>query len=394
MLGGNGKVLRRPRSPADFYALTGKTFDGGGALWGFDEASGNLMDLSAPVGFTYKTAATGWGTGVASSVETAAGDCYVHYTIPWDGQIAPAYSTMIGLCDHDVAPTLANTDFAIYWYNSTTWLRFWESGAEIDVGATAAPGDKIGVRRTGTTIEYLKNDVVVYTSLTANANPLRCSVNNYTSATYSTIVFEDDGVVVPFTWQHVAGMNVARDLIVAGAPTFNAVLNGHRGVAYPAVSAKHTAYVARIAPTESCIFGAIVTMADCVNQSHVWGGFTGVSYAMLYWSAAEMLTWRIVSGATVAVALGNPTKDARQYFVGGQIDRAAVKSRGLYARQGQITKNEASAAGVGGLYDIFGPNSYASGETKIRIELGFVLRGPQCEGATELDNLAYRLGAA
>jgi len=388
-----GKVLRRPPTSADFTALTGMSFAGGGAYYAFDEASGHLLDATDPKSLLYKAGGTAaFDNSIGSSNETAAGNCYVYATIPWDATTAPAWQVMIGLVDQATQVTLGNTDYAVYWYASTGWLRFWEYGNETDIGATATPGDKIGVRRTGTTVEYLKNDVVIHTSATANSNALRASLNIYALDALVQITYEIAGTATDVTWQATANVFEARDLQVTGAPTFQSVLNGGRGIQYTG-AARHIGHVSRIPSTESFIFGAIVTLADAVNQTHVWGSFIGTSYAMFYFDGAATVSWRCVSGAAVHVQVTNPIKDTGQYVVVGQVDRTAAMSRGVVARQGRVIKNEASSVGLGGFSDVFGANTYnAAGG--VRIERGWILRGAQCEGATKLDTLAAQLGAA
>lgn len=183
-----------------------------------------------------------------------------------------------------------------------------------------------------------------------------------------------------------------RDLIVGGAPTFGDDRNGHRGIYYPALTAKHVANVISVGAGESCLFGTIASFADAVHQTHVWGQFsTGVAYAMLYWAGPTTLNWRAVSGATVSIAITGVVKDNEPYFVGGQIDRSGPTMRILAARRGVAIKGSASASGVGAVTDTFGVNAYAAANS-VHHDYGFVAKGAQCEGATVLDSVAAKLG--
>lgn len=93
------------------------------------------------------------------------GDLELCFTI---GAMIPNSVSMIGL-NSDIATdedfTSIDYGFYIYEKNNTKLLRVYESGQNKGTFPVWNTGDKLSIRRTITTIEYLVNGVVIYTSL-------------------------------------------------------------------------------------------------------------------------------------------------------------------------------------------------------------------------------------
>lgn len=395
-VGFHGNQPMRPDTAAKLLGITGHNAAVfGGALWTFDEASGDLISKAATPGYIRKTAADGFDTGVASSVETAAGDCAVTRPVVNDSHIP-----MIGLDPDDNNPiTLANTRFNLYRYAGSGNLEVWENGSPppgldaATLNVQAVVGDVIGVRRVGTAIEYTKNGITIATSPSTSTGALRAVVNQYRQYGESILTFTDAGVNVPITWQHVSGLVFQADLAVNSTPTFGDVVLGRRGIGYGAADG-HYAKAFSFGAAESFLFCGEMTIRTSVNQTQVMGSFeTGSFYSMIYESNVGELAFRAVSGATVHIVSPSfPTVGVPAFYV-GQVDRSGPTMRFLWVQKGRApVVATASCAGLGAITDRYGPCSYSSAACDIQHSWEAVLRGPQCQGSSIPTNIAARLG--
>ncbi|MEQ8425518.1 MAG: hypothetical protein RIA63_12465, partial [Cyclobacteriaceae bacterium] len=95
---------------------------------------------------------------------------------------------MIGLSDNDSNQNYTTLDFAFYLLGNGT-LRIYESGAnKATISGGYTTGTKLKIERTGTTVKYYKNDVLVYTSLVSSSSKLMADMSLKTpSGTISQI---------------------------------------------------------------------------------------------------------------------------------------------------------------------------------------------------------------
>ncbi len=131
-----------------------------------------------------KTAAAGWNAGTFSDqVITADG---------WYSTTVAETNThrMIGLSDSDTDVSFTSIDYAIY-LRSNGALGVYENGANKGEFGSYATGDVLSVQRTGSTITYLKNGSVFYTSTVASTGDLHVDTSlNTTGATLQNIVID------------------------------------------------------------------------------------------------------------------------------------------------------------------------------------------------------------
>ncbi len=111
-----------------------------------------------------KSAANGWDGGFATNGSFSA-DGYIEYTIPQTNK-----SVMAGLSTDNSSASFNTIDYAIFHASANIFI--YESGSSKGLKATCQAGDVLKVERIGTTINYLKNGEIFYTSLTASSGSL------------------------------------------------------------------------------------------------------------------------------------------------------------------------------------------------------------------------------
>lgn len=145
-----------------------------------------------------------WSAG-ASSYQVIQGDGYVAYTAPAVGS-----ESMLGLSLVDLNAGMASIDYAIY-LDALGRVYVYESNVAKNPApaVTYVAGDTFRVNRTGTTITYLKNGAVFYTSLTASSGPLvvDCSIAHEGLALTNVTLSGATPYVLPYTtfFQNVVG---------------------------------------------------------------------------------------------------------------------------------------------------------------------------------------------
>jgi hypothetical protein len=146
-----------------------------------------------------KTAATtAWDSG-ASSAQTILGNGYVEFTIPQTDFLG-----IVGLSTSDTNQSYATIGWGLLFSNAV--VSEYEV-MELGVVKTGAPivyaaGDKFRVQRTGSTITYYQNGVLVYTSLATTTAPLMfdSSIYHYTlgRGTINNIAISGGTTISPF----------------------------------------------------------------------------------------------------------------------------------------------------------------------------------------------------
>lgn len=104
---------------------------------------------------------SGWNAG-ARSRKFCAGDCQLEFSV---------LPTVVGVCagvnTNDREPTLTDIPYSFLFQKAggVATAFVYEAGLQKFTVGPYIASDKFTIRRTGTTIRYLKNNVVVYTSL-------------------------------------------------------------------------------------------------------------------------------------------------------------------------------------------------------------------------------------
>lgn len=126
---------------------------------------------------------TGWNNQVVTGTQAFSGDAEFSFTISAATLNTPQ---MIGLnSDPATNASYATIDYALYIYVNGTTRRIYiyENGAYRGLFFNPfALGDEFSIRRTGTLVEYLRNDVVFYTSTVASTSDLYVDSSFYYAA--------------------------------------------------------------------------------------------------------------------------------------------------------------------------------------------------------------------
>jgi len=150
----------------------------------------DLVGASVSGNTITKTAATGWGTGGAASVQTILADGAVEFT---PANIAT--HRMFGLSNTNVDANYFTIQYAIYAVAGGP-LRVYENGVNRGTFGAYVAGDVLRVERTGTTVTYKQNGVVFYTSTIASTGSLIADAALYhTGATITNARIYGGGVV-------------------------------------------------------------------------------------------------------------------------------------------------------------------------------------------------------
>jgi hypothetical protein len=132
-----------------------------------------------------------------------------------DGSVfasAPSNFSLINFGLSEIFLDYAHTriSYNVYFRNENE-IRVLENGSDKGPKTTYLPGDVIEIRRTGTTVRYLKNGVVFYTSTTPSTRPLYAAasianngntLSNTTSTGFtSTLDTDEDGLIDSYEQQ-------------------------------------------------------------------------------------------------------------------------------------------------------------------------------------------------
>ncbi len=140
---------------------------------GTKEGYKDLVGMSFTNDDITKTASNGWSNGGLATYGSFSGDGYLEYSIPQANK-----AMMIGLSTDNTNAHYNTIDFAIY-NTSGGSVYVYESGSSKGSQTTYQTGDVFRVERVGSTINYLKNGEVFYTSLTASSGSLIGDVTIY-----------------------------------------------------------------------------------------------------------------------------------------------------------------------------------------------------------------------
>lgn len=151
-----------------------------------------------------KTAASGWATAGASSVEMFCGDGYVEHAILNYGES----NMLFGLSTSDPDSNYNTTSYGALTGNPAQ-VEFLENGSTVFSSSPIANGDVIRVERIGSTVYLKKNGTTIYTSSTPATGPLLMDIAIHTqgNALFNPCMVVE-GVRTAVTWRNVAGLNV------------------------------------------------------------------------------------------------------------------------------------------------------------------------------------------
>lgn len=187
--------------------------------WGSETSGGHTfhhrIDHGGGDKLTKTSAANVWGDSGASSVQRipSGSDGYVEFLIP-DGN-----QRIVGLSSDDPDQDYLTVEYGMHTNAGTLYVR--ENGVIVHTN-THATGDKGSIRRTGTTIEYLKNGAVIYTSAVASSGDLYVDVAINTGLAHVTgLRLFVGGVEQVLTWTNVVAVTVeSRFVLARGANSF------------------------------------------------------------------------------------------------------------------------------------------------------------------------------
>jgi hypothetical protein len=118
----------------------------------------------------------GWNAG-ARSLKTCVGDCQAEFSVP--NSVA---GVCIGLATTDSGADFREIQYGLLFQGTAGGPRVYvyESGVQKFSGGVYASDDRFCIRRTGSIVKYLKNGVVIYTSLVpSNGQPVMLDTSLY-----------------------------------------------------------------------------------------------------------------------------------------------------------------------------------------------------------------------
>ncbi len=127
----------------------------------------NMVNTTADGNTLTKTGSNGWNAGGSSTKELAANsDGYAEITINQDNT-----HRFFGLSANDASVHFTDIDFAIFLLSNQS-IRIYELGSYKGSFGNYAKGDRLRVERANGKINYSKNGVTLYTSVTASTSSL------------------------------------------------------------------------------------------------------------------------------------------------------------------------------------------------------------------------------
>jgi hypothetical protein len=157
----------------------------------------NIVGVTATTNNLVKTAATAWGNGGASSIESVASDSFVEFTT---NDATTAKIAGLSLGDSNQADT--DIDFGIY-PSVKNKLFIIESGNLIGQFGTYIPGDVFRVESVERVVRYYKNGTLIHTSTRVPQFPaIVDTALHHTGATINNVVISD------FNFTNVVGVDI------------------------------------------------------------------------------------------------------------------------------------------------------------------------------------------
>jgi len=140
--------------------------------------------------FVPDSTASGWNKGASFGTAPANTDFTLSFQpLYMDGQATGGYS-MFGVDNADPNTNYNTIDYAIYLQNGAN-VYVYENGTSRGLHSSFTPADTFEIKRTGTTITYLKNGTVFYTSTVASSAAMvfDSSIYRYLGATNLSIAY-------------------------------------------------------------------------------------------------------------------------------------------------------------------------------------------------------------
>jgi len=256
-----------------------------------------------------------WDSG-ASSVQTIAGDGYVEV----DMTLASG-DIMVGFSATDPDQNYTTIAYAAQLVSSGS-LSVYELGS-FKATTTLGIGDRVRVERVGTTITYVKNGVVFYTSATASSGAIRIDSSISTSGAYiDSIRLNDAGAMVPVTWQNAVGVSLASYAAIAlarGKNTLRITLGTTGGIGFDGMLWQISGYLhltyksSQKASDSSKHARTIETLIQATTDNA-----DGVRYAS--WQTLLPTTWHLISAGIDDVILAPNTNNSRVVDVETETD--------------------------------------------------------------------------
>jgi RHS repeat-associated protein len=178
--------------------IASNIYDQTGQIWkksvgGIAQSSPlNLVDIvnvsvSGSV-VTSTNTTNGWNNGFASG-DFISGDGFVEWRVADTGM-----NIMVGLSKDNPNANYNTIDYALYQRSDNT-IRVYENGTMIGTFGTYVPGDILRVERLGTTVRYLHNGIVIYTSSVQSTQPLQVDASFYhVGSSIIDLRFEGDSI--------------------------------------------------------------------------------------------------------------------------------------------------------------------------------------------------------
>jgi hypothetical protein len=206
---------------------------------------------------------TTWDAGCASGNDyVSSGDCTVQFTIPGNRYL------MAGLVGTAFDGTYSTIDYALYRRGTTATYEVYENGTlKYTSGVYGVDGDVCAVRVRNGAVEYVVNNVVIYTSLVSPTYPLRPGASFYhlnakiTDTWFSGNVTGQvqQGMLAPGT---VGVDELLANSIVAGKIAAGAIVAGDGVISNAAIQ---NAQIANLAVDTAKLGNLAVTNAKVAN---------------------------------------------------------------------------------------------------------------------------------
>ncbi len=165
----------------------------------------NVVDLTTNGTSLQKTGGSNAWTAGAVTTGSLTGNGYVEFSSSENNT-----NKMIGLSHGDTDQSYSDIDFAIYLAGSST-LRVYEGGTQMGVFGSYAANDVFRIQVTGTTITYLKNGTVFYTSTATPTFPLLVDSSVYTiGATINNVTLAEESFYQRVTGVAVNGTTITK----------------------------------------------------------------------------------------------------------------------------------------------------------------------------------------
>ncbi len=176
-----------------------------------------LVGVSANGNTLTKTAPTAWGNAGAASAQIVSGDGKVKFTAAETNTYR-----MAGFSSINTDANYTSINYALY-LRADGRVYIYELGTLKANATSYVSGDIFTVERTGTTIRYMKNNSVIYTSAVASSGDLVVDSALYETNSKITNAVVFGGVIpptpvyVPVSWTNLVGVSLSSNTITKTA---------------------------------------------------------------------------------------------------------------------------------------------------------------------------------